>query len=279
MVGKLERSKAVVAGAGRGIGRAIAVGLAREGSFVALVARTESELRETQEIIRRDSGEAVVMPADVSRPEEVMKLADRAQDEMGAIDLLVNDAGRLGSLGPAWEADPENWWSDVTVNLFGVFLACRAFLPDMIERDRGRIVNMVGGGTASPFPFASAYASSKAAAMRFTENLAVELDEMGASIRVFALSPGFVKTEMTEQFRETEKGRKWMDYMAERLEEGQDVPPEPAADIIVDIATGVLDRLHGRYLHSPEDATELNTLRDEAEEIVAKDARTLRLRK
>ncbi len=277
MSGKLNETRAVVTGAGRGIGRAIAVRLAAEGARVALVARTEPELRETQKIIENEGGSAAVIPADVSKPKEVEILAERARSEMGGADLLVNDAGRLGSLGPAWSADPVNWWADVTVNLYGVFLTCRAFLPDMIERDNGRIVNMVGGGTASPFPFASAYASSKAAVMRFTENLAVELEETGSSVRVIALSPGFVKTEMTKQFKETEAGRKWMGDMARRLEQDEDVPPDLAAGLVAEIATGGLDRLHGRYLHSDEDARRIERLREETDEIIDKDLRTLRV--
>jgi NAD(P)-dependent dehydrogenase (short-subunit alcohol dehydrogenase family) len=170
-----------------------------------------------------------------------------------------------------------NWWRDVTVNLLGVFHLCCAVLPDLRERGSGRVINVVGGGTRGPFPFASGYACGKPAVMRFTETLAEELTEAKSAVKVFALSPGFVRTRMTEQFADKEAGRKWMGGLIARLEARDVDAPERAAEMVVVIATGALDELHGRYLHSAQDLEDLKSLRDHAEDIAEEDTRTLRI--
>lgn len=256
----------------------IAQHCAAEGARVALAARSERALQETADTIRAHDGEAIVVPTDVTDHESVRRLVSTTEQRLGPVDLLANIAGRLGAMGPSWEAEPSNWWSDVTVNLLGVFHACHAVLPGMRERGRGRIINMVGGGTGSPFPFASGYACSKAAVMRFTETLAEELLETESEVKVFALTPGFVRTRMTEQFARTEAGRKWMSRLTDRLRAGEDVPPEKAAEMAVVLATGELDDLHGRFLHGAEDAEQIESLRARAADIAENDARTLRVR-
>jgi NAD(P)-dependent dehydrogenase (short-subunit alcohol dehydrogenase family) len=230
------------------------------------VSRTEAELVQTARLIEDAGGESAVVPADVTDAANMQDLTALVDRKFGGCDLLVNGAGRLAAIGPAWQADPEDWWRDVEVNVRGVWLACRSFLPGMIKRGRGRVVNMVGGGTAAPFPFVSAYATSKAAVMRLTENLALELDHQRAAPRVFALSPGFVRTAMTEQFADTEAGRRWMGFMVQRFETGEDVPPDLAAEVAVTIATGSLDALHGRYLRADGDVDSLEALAREAAE-------------
>lgn len=277
MSSKLKGQTAVVTGAGRGIGNAIAVHCAEEGARTVLVSRTEAELLQTARLIETAGGESAVMPADVTDAASMQGLVALVDEDFGGCDLLVNGAGRLAAIGPAWLADSEDWWRDVEVNVRGVWLACRGFLPGMIERGRGRIVNMVGGGTAAPFPFVSAYATSKAAVMRFTENLALELDHQRAAPRVFALSPGFVRTAMTEQFIDTEAGRRWMDFMAKRFEAGEDVPPDLAATMVTTIGTGSLDAFHGRYLKSDGDVDRLETLAQEAAADPDDDWRRMRL--
>lgn len=264
MTKQLAGQTAIVTGAGRGIGRRIAEACAVAGARTVLVARTEAELVQTAENIKAQDGEAAVVPADMTdaaRVREVVQVVDR---ELGGCDLLVNAAGRLASIGPAWEADAESWWRDVEVNVRGVWLPCQEVLPGMVARGRGRIVNMVGGGTASPFPFVSAYATAKAAVMRFTENLAWELDHEGAAPRVFALSPGFVRTAMTQQFADSEAGRRWMGFMAARFERGEDVSPDLAATVVVAVGAGKLDALHGRHLRADRDHDRLDALATEA---------------
>jgi NAD(P)-dependent dehydrogenase (short-subunit alcohol dehydrogenase family) len=277
-MGQLDDQVAIVTGAGRGIGRAIAVRCAAEGAKVAIAARTLAQLEDTAEAIKQVGGTALILPTDVTDRHAVQMLVGRTQAELGQVSLLVNDAGRLRAVGPSWELEPRNWWNDVTVNMLGVFHCCRAVLPVMIEQGHGRIVNMVGGGTTHPFPFASAYGSSKAAVMRFTETVAQELTETNASVRIFALSPGFVRTAMTEQFARTEVGRRWMQRLIERLEHGDDVSPDNAANMVVEIAAGRLDELHGRYVHGPDDVEHVDEILKRSAQIVEDDARALRVR-
>src|SRR5579862_7954057 len=170
-MGALNERTAIVTGAGRGIGRAIAERLAAEGAKVALAARSSEEIDSVAGAIRRAGGTAVAVPTDVTDRSAVEALIRTAEAELGPLDLLVNNAGSFYALGPVWEAEPEKWWTDVTINLYGVFLGCRTVLPGMISRDRGRIINLIGGGTGNPFPSGSGYGSSKAAVMRLTECL------------------------------------------------------------------------------------------------------------
>lgn len=272
---RLAGQVALVTGASRGIGRTIATRVAAAGARVALSAREEPLLEDAADEIRRAGGEALALPADVTDPHQVQRLVEQTEAQCGPIDLLVNNAGRLGAIGPLWEADPEEWVADVRVDLIGVFYCCRAVLPHLVRRGHGRVVNIVGGGTTRPFPYASAYGAAKTAVLRLTETLAHELGDRG--VRVFAVNPGLVRTAMTEQFVNTEAGRRWMAAHGRRLEAGRDHPPDLAAEIVVALAAGDLDGLHGRHLYAPEDHDRLDALRDEIPAIVSGDRRVLRL--
>ncbi len=276
---RLQNQTAIVTGASRSIGRAIALRCAAEGARVALAARSQRLLQATERAIQDQGGEALVVPTDVMDYTSVERLVSITRERLGPVDLLANVAGRLAAIGPSWEADPTHWWLDVSVNLLGVFHLSRAVIPGMRDRGCGRIVNMVGGGTRGPFPFASGYACSKAAVMRFTETLATELSVTGSAIKVFALSPGFVRTGMTEQFTDTEAGRTWMGRLSRRLQSGETDPPEDAAEMVVTLAAGELDELHGRYLRSPQDLEQLELLREHGQAIAEGGARTLRVQR
>jgi NAD(P)-dependent dehydrogenase (short-subunit alcohol dehydrogenase family) len=273
---KLKNQVAIVTGASQGIGRAIAQRCAEAGAKVALVARTASKLEEVATEIRDGGGAALAIPADVTDQAAVKAMARQAEAELGPVDLLVNNAGAFYAIGPAWEVDAETWWSDVTINLLGVFLCCREVLPGMVERGKGRVINLIGGGTEAPLPYGSAYAASKAAVMRLTENLAVELKEHG--VFVFALRPGFVRTEMSE-YQLSEEGRRWQPSTAQRFEEGKNVPPTMAGDLAVEFASGRFDALTGRYIRVKDyKGDDLDEVEAQIPEILEKDLRTLRMR-
>lgn len=250
----------IVTGASAGIGRAITLELAKRGMRLALAARGKEQLQSTLNEIRSMGGEGIAMPTDVSDYSQVVELVSRTETELGPVNLLVNNAGMLSSIGPLWESDPDAWKHDQEVNLFGLYHGCRAVLPGMIERKGGRIVNMTGGGASGPFPYLSSYASGKVAVVRLTENLMAELAGVGSPVKVFVTSPGFVRTSMTEKFENTEEGRRWVGYMRERLEQGLDVEPELAAGLIAAIAEGRLDGYAGRYLRAPDDLPRLDEL-------------------
>lgn len=264
MSDKLQGQVALVTGAGRGIGQAIAVHLAAAGMKVGVASRTESQVAETVAMITDAGGEALALSVDVLDHEAVQAAVTRVLDRWERLDLLVNNAGSLAAIGPLWETEPTLFAQDINVNICGLYHGCRAAIPAMIQAGRGRVINLVGGGTWAPFAYAGAYATSKAAVMRFTENLAVELDAADTPVRAFAMTPGLVRTAMTEQFLGTELGQKWMGHTGKYLEQGGDVPPEFAARLVAAIASGRLDAYHGRFLSAPDDADQVDALVAEA---------------
>jgi NAD(P)-dependent dehydrogenase (short-subunit alcohol dehydrogenase family) len=203
-------------------------------------------------------------------------MARHVEGELGPVDLLVNNAGSFDAIGPAWEANPQTWWADVTLNILGVFLCCREVVPSMVVRQTGRVINLIGGGTDFPLPYGSAYAISKAAVMRFTETLAAELQEDG--VMVFALRPGFVRTAMSE-YQLTEEGRRWLPNTAQRFAEEKNVPPTLAANLAVELASGRFDALTGRYVRVKDyKGDDLDEVEAQIPEILEQDLRTLRMR-
>ncbi len=194
---KLEAKVVLVTGAGRGIGRSIALAYANEGASVALMARTATEIEETARLVIEAGGKALPLTGDVCVLEEVDSVVTEVERCWGPVEVLVNNAGMQGPIGPAVEAEPTAWLQTLQVNLCGPFLMCRRVLPSMMAQRRGKIINISGGGASSPRPFFSAYASSKAGLVRLTETLADELKEY--NIQVNAIAPGAVATRMTHE--------------------------------------------------------------------------------
>src|SRR5262249_43251371 len=137
------------------------------------------------------------------------------------VDLLVNNAGVGGPVGPLAEADPDAWWRCLEVNLRGPLLCSRAVLPGMLARRRGRLVNVASGAGPRAIPNLSAYVTGKAALIRLTENLAAEVKQYG--VRVFAVQPGTVRTAMAEAVLNSAEARQRLPWFAEVFERGQDV--------------------------------------------------------
>lgn len=241
----LTGQTAIVTGGGRGFGREIARALAKEGVKIAVVARSADQLAETVSLIQNEGGQAIPVTADVTDVSAVAKMVAQVERELGAVDILVNNAGRLTSIAPVWEANPDEWWRDVEVNIRSVFLCCHAVLKGMTQRKRGRIINF----TSSGMPNVSAYDCSKVAVTRFTDTLASEVKEFGIS--VFAMTVGPTHTEMMDYMIESEAGRKWLPDLSKWLE-GKWQPAELAGTLAVTLASGKYDALTGRWV-SPED--------------------------
>ena len=251
---------ALVTGGGRGIGAAIARELASAGMRVAVAGRTAARV---EAVAAEIAGLALV--GDVSRQADVAAWVARAESELGPLELLVNNAGIEAARGPLWEQDVDAWWRVFEVNVLGAMLCCREVLPGMVERGRGRIVNVGSGGSYLPvragtISLGTAYGPSKAALGRFSELLAAQVWELG--VRVFLISPGLVRTEMTEGWFPPDAP--W-------------TPPELAPRLVRVLASGRADALAGRYLHAEHDDVE--ELIRRADEVVSQDLNAIRLRR
>jgi NAD(P)-dependent dehydrogenase (short-subunit alcohol dehydrogenase family) len=193
---------ALVTGAGRGIGRAVALGLADAGAAVALVSRTEAELDAVAAEISGRGGAAVSVVADLSAPEQIAQAVDRVRTELGAVEILVNNAAVVWPLGPSATTDPGDWQRATLINVIGPVTLSLAALPTMIERGWGRIANVSSGVAENPAAMigGNAYTSTKAALEAHTLNLAAELEDTGVTANVFR--PGAVDTAMQGWIRE-----------------------------------------------------------------------------
>lgn len=190
---KLKDQVAIVTGAGRGIGRAVALAFGREGAAVALAARTASELEGVADQIRRASGRALAVPTDVTREESVAALVEKVLAQFKRVDVLVTAAG-VATFAPLLDTKPEEWDRMMAVNVRGVFLACRAVLPPMMRQRRGTIINIASVAAKRAIPGGAAYTASKHAVLGLTQVLAEEMRPHG--LRVGALSPGAVDTAL-----------------------------------------------------------------------------------
>jgi NAD(P)-dependent dehydrogenase (short-subunit alcohol dehydrogenase family) len=237
---------AVVTGGGRGIGRAAAIGLATAGASVAVSARTEEQIAETVRLIEEAGGRAAAFATDVSDPASVEKLVADTTERFGPIDLLVNNAAAPGSAGRDWENDPDQWWRTIEVNVRGPYLCSRAVLPGMIERRRGRIINVSSSSAYLTSPYNSAYTTSKAAFFSMTRSLAEATKEYG--IGVFNYVPGLVRTELVEYMSGPKMPEPGKRGMLAALGTDLQVEPELSAEGIVYLASGQADAASGRYL-------------------------------
>src|SRR5689334_14442843 len=226
----LSGKVALVTGASRGLGQAFAVGLAKAGMSVGITARTSPDLAETLRLIEAQSGKGIAVPADVTDGKAIPELVERIEKDLGPIDLLVNNAGMGEPFGPTWETDPEEWWRCQEVNLRGPMLCASAMLRRMVPRKRGRIINIASGAGARSLPYMSAYVTSKAALIRFSEVLADEVRPHG--IALFAIRPGSVRTRMAEQILSASAGKNWFPWLEQVYERGDNVTPEPATRLI-----------------------------------------------
>lgn len=190
---KLRDQVALVTGAGRGIGRAVALAFAREGARVTLAARTRTQLDAVAAEVRESGGRALAVPADVTQESSVAEVVARTLAEFGRIDILVTAAG-AAAFGPVADSKLEEWELMMAVNLRGVYLTCRAALAPMIRQRRGTIINVVSVAAKQPIPGCAAYAASKHGVLGFTRVLAEELRPHG--VRVGALCPGAVNTPL-----------------------------------------------------------------------------------
>jgi NAD(P)-dependent dehydrogenase (short-subunit alcohol dehydrogenase family) len=243
----LRGQVALVTGGSRGLGRAAARALTEAGAVVAVTGRDGAAL---QAVV--DAGEAALaLPGDATDREQVAAAVHATEDRLGPLELLLANAGAFSTGGRLWETDPDAWWRDVEVNLRGPQLALHAVLPAMVERGRGRAVLMGSGFGMVPTPGASAYATSKAAVARLVDTVAGEL--AGTGVTLLAVSPGMVPTDMTHGFPPG-----FLEFRPELADPPPEAwtPPERFVDLLLRIAAGELDPLHGRFVRARDDIAE-----------------------
>lgn len=191
---ELKNQTAVITGAGKGIGRAVAEALAAEGVHLGLIARTASDLESLSSELKEKHGVNVfVQAADVSVRTEIEAAVQALQEQLGAIDILINNAG-IASFGKLVDMDPEEWERIIRVNLMGAYYTTRAALPFMIEQNSGNILNVASTAGERGFATGSAYCASKAALISMSEALMQEVRK--SNIRVVTLNPSTVNTEL-----------------------------------------------------------------------------------
>lgn len=194
MAQSLKGKTAFITGGGRGIGRAAAIALAKEGVNVGLIAQTESTLQETAKSAEAEGVQAVYAQADVSVSSEVEAAVKYLTEKLGAADILINNAG-IGKYGKFMDMPPEEWRRVIDVNLIGMYNVTRSVLPQLIEKNGGDIINISSSSGLRGTAGSSAYCASKFGVLGLTESLMQEVRPH--NIRVFALTPSLVVTDLT----------------------------------------------------------------------------------
>jgi NAD(P)-dependent dehydrogenase (short-subunit alcohol dehydrogenase family) len=244
---QLEGRVALITGAGSGIGQASAFLLAREGAKIGALGRSEDDLRETVEKIRDEGGEAIILEADISQPDEMQQAVKKLVDEWGRIDIVFANAGINGVWAPIEELEPEEWDQTLDINLKGTFLTVKYAVPHLKKQGGSVIVtSSVNGTRIFSNTGATAYSCSKAAQVAFTKMIALELAR--DRIRVNVICPGAIETnidENTEQ-RDLEHVRIPVEYPEGSMPlEGEPGSSEQVARLVLFLASDASDHISG----------------------------------
>ena len=247
----LSGKVAVVTGASRGLGRRIAMRLARDGARVALLARSRPGLEETQRLIEDQGGQALVVVLNLASPETVEDAKHSIERQLGTVSILVNAAGVFGPIDLVKDTDPRAWIETVMVNAIAPYLTCRAFVGEMVAQAWGRVVNVTSAAALhEPGPINSAYGTSKAALNQFTRHLAAELKGTGVTANV--IHPGDVKTDMWAYIKDASQrlGSVADAYVqwAEWVEKTGGDDPEKAAELVADLVGDDAANVNGQFL-------------------------------
>lgn len=258
-MGILEGQVALVTGAGRGFGRAIAERLASEGAKVALLSRSLPQLEEVAEAIRAAGGHALAVECDVTDPASVDQAVGVVESELGPLDLVVNNAGVPGPFGPIWEVDVDEWWRAQMVHIRAPMLFMHRVLPGMVSRNKGRVICVSAIASRLIAPSLSAYCTGKIAQNRIVAEAAAEL--AATDVAVFAIDPGFAVTQLARDTAADPIAQKYFKPLIERIDNhphapGTDPDLARAAQRCLDLASGRYDALSGNYYELPDDLDE-----------------------
>jgi len=255
---KLKNVNALVTGGSQGLGKAIAEHFLREGANVLICARGGKELLTTRGELAGNfpSQKVLAKTCDVSSEGQVKELESFALRELGAIQALVLNAGIYGPMGPTESVNLEEWKRAVEINLLGVLLPCRAFIPHFKKARGGKIIMLSGGGATNPLPNISSYAASKAAVVRLAETLAEELRPFHVDVN--AIAPGALKTRFVDQVLEAGPEKVGTEFFAKNkkwAEEGA-VPLKLGANLAVYLASAESNGITGKLISAQWDPWE-----------------------
>jgi NAD(P)-dependent dehydrogenase (short-subunit alcohol dehydrogenase family) len=273
----LANRTAIVTGASAGLGYAIARAFLTNGANVVICGRNAASLEPARSSLSAlaTSGQQVrTVACDVASEQQVNLLIESTIEQFGSVQILVNNAGVQGPIGPTEELALEDWRHTFEINLYGTLFTCRALIPHMRSQKYGKILNLSGGGAASPRPFFSAYATSKAAVVRLTENIAEEL--RGTGIDVNAVAPGALNTQMLEQTLAAGPELVGTGQYAQALKQKESGGSslDRAAALCVYLASSASDGITGRLISAPWDPWP--TLHEHTAELAPSDIYTLR---
>jgi NAD(P)-dependent dehydrogenase (short-subunit alcohol dehydrogenase family) len=241
----------LITGGSRGLGRALALALARRGTRVALTARNAERLQRTAEDLRCAGGDVLALPADVSKPGNIKKLIGTVESDFGPVGTLVNNAGIQGPIGELWSVDGNDWWHTFEINVLGAALGCAEVLRVMTQRGTGKIINIASHAGVGRWPHLSAYSASKAALIKLTENIAVEARSYGVSVVSF--HPGILEIGLGEtQLATVASPGSWSEKVSAWIqkckEEGALTSTESALSALMWLLDNDISALTGSYL-------------------------------
>ena len=274
---QLLNKTAVISGASKGLGAAIAEAYVKEGANVVICARNKKQLLEKQKELKCISplnSKVIAIPTDISSLKQVGNLIKLAKEKLGRIDILVANAGIYGPKGPLETLDWQSWSDTIDINLKGTVLQCRAVIPFFKKQNYGKIIIISGGGATKPMPNFSAYAASKAAVVRFSETIASELQPF--NIDVMAISPGALNTGFLDEVLDAgpeSVGGYFYNVSLEQAKMGGS-SPKLAADLSVYLASEAAKGITGKLISAVWDPWE--NLHEYYSEIAVTDIYTLR---
>lgn len=274
---KLLNKKAIISGASKGLGSAIAQAYVKAGASVVICARNRIQLLKKQvelQDIASVNTKVIAIPTDVASPGQVEYLIKIAEQELGGVDILVANAGIYGPKGPLEAVDWEAWSDAIDINLKGTVLQCRAVIPVLKKQKKGKIIIISGGGATKPMPYFSAYATAKAGIVRFSETLADELKEF--NVDVMAISPGALNTGFLDEVLSAGPENVGHNFYQAALEQSKSggTPLELAADLAVYLASDAANGITGKLISAVWDRW--NDLHEYFPEIATTDIFTLR---
>lgn len=279
----MSKKRILITGASGGVGSLLSIGLAKKGYHIICVGRNKHNLKKLVDKInlteKATNGSASFEITDLMNVNQVAEIGLKAKREFGKIDVWINNVGvnNHNAIGPTWELKPENWKTEVDLNLNTTFIGTHTAINLMKNAESGYIINLGGGGVQESKPFGSAYGAAKTAIVKFSETVNIELKEAGFNIKVFAFNPGFIKNERTELLVESDIARKYMPNLETIFKYGEMSNPQDSIDLVQTIIDGHADKLAGMYFFA-DDKNIFNLIED-CDNCVENELNLLRVKK